>query len=219
MRIFFVRSAFFMKKINSLVNFFEIREIFDRIWGEKPYNGHESFNLVEKTRFYASRVFCQENGLFFVERLSSTFFRPWLGDFWSLAKNFQPIVTVVFLSVQSNFFWRIFFTQKNKQFDKFLLIDRSLYQKFGEKKTFSARNYQHSSGNWTLRFGREFLRSIMFSEKKLVEEMFCTSSRFLSSFVEFARHVYQKCVPVFRWTFWRKFFYQTKFYSWVIFRT
>ena len=218
MRIFFVRSVFFMKKINSLVIFFRIREFFYKILGEKPYNGHESFNLVEKIRFYASRGFCQENGLFFGERLSSTFFRVWLGDFWSLAKNFQPIVTVVFLSVQSNFFRRNFFNQKNKQFDNFSLFERSFYQKFGEKKRFSAWNYQHSSGNWTLRFRRDFLRRIMFFEKKLVEEMFCTSSRFLSSFVDFARHFYQNCVTVFRWTFYEIFF-RTKPYSRFIFRT
>ena len=102
------------------------------------------------------------------------------------------------------------FTGNTKQFNKISVIERNLYQKFGEKKGFSAWNYQHSSGNWTLRFRRDFLRKIMFSEKKSVENIFCTSTRFLSSFVEFVRHVYQNCVPVSRWKIWGNFFFSNK---------
>ena len=112
MRIFFVRSVFFMKKINSLENFFEIRENFDKIWRENRTRGMKASAWWKNIDSTPPDVFVKKNCLFFGERLSSIFFRPWMGAFWTLAKNFQPIVKVVFLSVQSIFFRRSLLLRK-----------------------------------------------------------------------------------------------------------
>ena len=217
MRIIFARSVFFIEKINSLENFFEIREKFYKIWGEKQYNGHESFNLVEKMRFYASRGFCQENGLFLVSDCLQHFSDLGWVTFGLWQKFFNRFSKLCFFlsrvtSSGENFYW------EKKQFDNFSVIERSFYQKFIEKLSFGWKiSAQFSKLDSTLPVGH--FEENYNLRKKISWKIFCTSSRFLSSFVEFVRHVYQKCVPVSRWTFWEKNSFQTKSYSRVIFRS
>ena len=112
------------------------------------------------------------------------------------------------------------FTGKTKQFNKISVIERSLYQKFGEKKGFSAWNYQHSSGNWTLRFRRDFLRKIMFSGKKISWKYFLYFNQIFVFFCRICSACLSKLRPCFQMNVLREiFFFRTKSFPRVIFRT
>ena len=103
----FSRGEFFHQKNKQFGKFFfEIREKLYKIWGEKQYNGHESFSLVEKIRFYASRGFCQENGLFLVSDCLQHFSDLGWVTFGLWQKIFNRFSKLCFFSVQSNFFRR-----------------------------------------------------------------------------------------------------------------